>query len=327
MPEDIKQHDISAFRGNASVVATGTYDGVHLGHLALIEKVKEVSRLRGIPSVLFTFWPHPRMVLQAHHMPLKLLNTREEKIRLLEATGVDYVFVYPFTEEFSHLSAEVFIRDILIRSLHMQVLVVGENHRMGNANSGNRSVLKQLSKDCPFEIETVSLSGGAHTISSTLIRKNLLAGEVHDAESLLGYPYFLTGEVIPGQQIGRTLGFPTANLRLPSPDKLLPGNGVYAIQAETGGRQYDGMLNIGRRPTIQPASFGTSIEVHLFDFSDNIYGKPITVYFRERLRDEMSFEGMDLLQDQLVQDQEQTRALLKNCPPLHQIRKRWIRQH
>ncbi|MDD4033169.1 MAG: bifunctional riboflavin kinase/FAD synthetase [Bacteroidales bacterium] len=327
MPEDIKQHDISAFRGTASVVATGTYDGVHLGHLALIEKVKEISRLRGIPSVLFTFWPHPRMVLKAHHMPLKLLNTREEKIRLLEATGVDYVFVYPFTEEFSRLSAEVFIRDILIRSLHMQVLVVGENHRMGNANSGNRSVLKQLSKDCSFEIETVSLSGGAHTISSTLIRKTLLAGEVHDAESLLGYPYFLTGEVIPGQQIGRTLGFPTANLRLPSSDKLLPGNGVYAIQAETGGRQYDGMLNIGRRPTIQPASFGTSIEVHLFDFSDNIYGKPITVYFRERLRDEISFEGMDLLRDQLVRDQEQTRALLKSRPPLDQISNRWIRQH
>jgi len=323
MLEYIGLPDRKDFGQRGTVVATGTFDGVHLGHRALMEKVSEISLLKKLPSVLFTFWPHPRLVLKIHQNPLRLLNTREEKLHLLRSAGVDHVVVYPFSEEFSHCSADRFVGEILRGVLNMKVLVVGENHRLGSGSRGNAEMLQELSKTLDFQVEKLSLSGGKQAISSTLIRKVLMAGDIETAERWLGYPYFFSGEVVSGSQVGRQLGFPTANIRLDSPDKLLPGKGVYAVEVLLRGSLLGGMMNIGVRPTREMDSPEVLPEVHLFDFSKDIYGEKVTVYLRNRLRDEFHFRSLQALQEQLKVDKIKAMSLLKNSLPLPKDRVLW----
>ena len=285
------------------VVTIGTFDGVHLGHREVISELKRISTLSEGDSVVFTFDPHPRIVIAPQEDSLRLLSTQKEKINLMEKIGIDHLVIYPFTREFSKLSYNEFVENILVGKMNIASLVVGYDHRFGQGRKGDFNSLELLSNELNFKVEQLSeLLVDNKVVSSTKIRLALEAGDILKANHFLGYRYSLSGKVIEGKQLGRKLGFPTANIETLDNHKLVPGDGVYAVFVQTGGEIYKGMLNIGIRPTVNYNADHKSIEVHIFDFESDIYNSEITLYFVSKIRDEQKFDGIVELQEQLVKD-------------------------
>jgi len=298
-------YDLDNFKASNPVVTIGTFDGVHRGHREVISELKRISRLSGGDSVVFTFEPHPRVVIAPQENSLRLLTTIDEKIKLIQEIGVDHLVIYPFTTAFSKLSYDEFVTSILVGRMNISSLVVGYDHRFGQGRQGNFSSLKSLSKSLNFKVEQLSqLLVDDKVVSSTKIRLALDAGDISKANHFLGYRYLLSGKVIEGKQLGRKLGFPTANIETYDHYKLVPCDGVYAVLVEINGITYKGMLNIGVRPTVNYNADHKSIEVHIFDFEANIYNSDITLLFVEKIRNEQKFADIVELQQQLVKDRE-----------------------
>lgn len=292
-----------------AVVTSGTFDGVHLGHQKILNRIREIATAIDGETVLITFWPHPRLVLYPNEHNLRLLSTFEEKTKLLRQFGIDHLITIPFTKEFSQMTSEEFIRRVLMEKLQTKKLVIGYDHRFGKNREGSFEYLKANSAEFGFELEEISRQDVDEIgVSSTKIRKALESGDVRTAATYLGRPYELNGLVIKGQQIGRSIGFPTANIHIPNDYKLIPKDGVYAVETMVDGFLYKAMLNIGNRPTVDGSK--KTVEANLFDFHGDLYDKQITVYFHEFLREERKFENLEALKNQLIQDQKTAKALL-----------------
>ncbi|MCC6599086.1 MAG: bifunctional riboflavin kinase/FAD synthetase [Crocinitomicaceae bacterium] len=295
--------DFSSLNGIVHPVLTiGTFDGVHLGHQAIITRLKEVASRSNGETVLLTFYPHPRMVLHPDDHDLKLLNSPHEKARLLEMAGIQHLVVYPFSEDFSRMSAFDYVRDLLVNGIHAKTVVVGYDHRFGRNREGDFEVLKEMSEIFGFAVEEIPARDiDAIRVSSTKIRDALNTGNVNKASRLLGYNYRVTGTVVHGDGRGATIGFPTANIRVDYPYKLIPGRGVYAVNVNLNDRVLQGVLNIGVRPTIH-SNASEQIEVFLLEFDQNIYGENLSVEFVEWIRDEQKFGSIDDLKKQIAED-------------------------
>jgi riboflavin kinase / FMN adenylyltransferase len=291
------------------IVTIGTFDGVHGGHKAIIARLREIADACGGETVLLTFYPHPRMVLYPEDHGLQLLTTPEEKAMLLKEAGIQHLVVYPFSPDFSRLSSFDYVRDLIVNGIGAHRLVVGYDHRFGRNREGDFSTLIELAELFHFEVEEIPAHQiNAIQVSSTKIRQSLLAGHLAEANALLGYRYSLQGTVVHGDAKGRTIGFPTANISVDYPYKLIPGRGVYAVDAWVKNTMYKGVLNIGVRPTVHAES-AEHIEVHLLDFDDAIYGENMKVEFRARLREEKKFGSISELTDQIRADIQKAYAL------------------
>jgi riboflavin kinase/FMN adenylyltransferase len=292
------------------VLTTGTFDGVHLGHRKIIDRLNSATKKNGGESTLFTFSEHPRMVLHPEDHGLELLNTRDEKFVLLENAGLQNLIIHPFTEDFSRLSATEYVRDILVGKIGVSKLIVGYDHHFGRNREGDFNQLQEFSSMYQFDLEEIP----AHEVencqvSSTKIRQALNEGQVLLASKLLGYPYQLSGKIVKGDQLGRKFGFPTANLAIEEGYKLIPSNGVYAVRVYTNGKQAKGMMNIGYKPTVSSSKQKT-IEVHIFDWQQDIYGEEMKVEFIDRIREEIKFDSKDQLIARLHIDRTQAESIL-----------------
>lgn len=297
---------------SSTVVTLGIFDGVHRGHMALIDYLVSVAHAKKCESVVITFSPHPRIVLEPENANLAFLTTMKEKTALLEKAGIDHLIIIQFNREFSLIPACEFIREILFKKIGNRHLIIGYNHHFGRRGEGDINTIRQCSEDLGFIIEQVqefSTEDGA--VSSSVIREALLKGDLDDANRWLGYYYSISGTVIEGKKIGRTIGFPTANIEPDSGNKLIPFNGVYAVEVFVDNKIHKGMLNIGSNPTVNNNVSFRSIEVNILDFDEDIYGKIITVVFRKRLRDEKKFSGLKQLTEQMETDKQNTLRLLK----------------
>ncbi|MCK4661908.1 MAG: bifunctional riboflavin kinase/FAD synthetase [Bacteroidales bacterium] len=304
--------DISDFKIKNTVVTIGTFDGVHKGHKMVINRLNEISTTNNFQSVVFTFEPHPRILLNPDEKDLKLLNTTDEKITLLEEAGIDNIILFPFTREFSKLSACEFVKQILVEKLNIKYLVVGFNHQFGKNREGDYNKLVDCAKEFNFKIEKLDpLYITDIKISSTKIRKALNNGEIKLANSYLGYEYSITGKVIGGKKTGRKLGFPTANIKVYDSYKQIPRDGVYVVEVFWKEEKHIGMLNIGIRPTIDGLNQRKSIEVHIINFNKKIYYDDLKIVFKQRLRDEQKFDGVGALKNQLMNDRIETIKIMK----------------
>lgn len=305
-------HSIQEFSSEAKTIVTlGTFDGVHKGHKSILQKLTNSSTSSGCESVVLTFFPHPRMVLQ-QNSDLKLLNTMDEKAELLEKEGVQHLIIHPFDHAFSRLTAEEFVKDILVDSLNICKIIIGHDHRFGRNRTANIDDLIRFGKEYGFEVEKISaLEIDEVSVSSTKIRNALLEGNVEKANNYLGYPYFINGTVAEGKKLGRIINFPTANIEVKEDYKLIPANGVYVISSVIDGKTVPGMMNIGTRPTVNGT--GTTIEAHYHGFSGDLYGRDIKVCFHHRLRDEVKFGSVEALKQQLEKDRQQSLDYFKNA--------------
>lgn len=295
---------------NQPIVTLGTYDGVHLGHQTIIREMVAEAHAKGKESVLLTFHPHPRMVLYPESHSVRLIDTIEEKLEKLEKLGLDTVILFPFTLKFSRLTAVEFVRDVLVNQIGVSQMLVGYDHHFGKNREGNFQQLEELGVLYDFgvrEIKAVETEGIA--VSSTKIRKALAEGEMKKVERFLGVPYQLSGLVIHGNKLGRTIGFPTANLYLDQTTKILPEIGVYAVQVIVQGNRLNGVMNIGKKPTVQQTD-AISVEVFIFDFEAEIYDETVRVFVYDRLRGEQRFGSIDELKSQLKKDEENARFVL-----------------
>lgn len=294
-----------------AVVTSGTFDGVHLGHQKILARLREIARQNKGETVVITFWPHPRMVLYPEDESLKLLNTFEEKAALLKEQGIDHLLRIPFTKEFSQLTSEQFIRQVLVDTIGTRKLVIGYDHHFGRNREGSFEQLKENGPRYGFEVEEIPRQEVDHiAVSSTKIRKALEEGDVETANLLLGRPYSITGRVIAGNKLGRTLGFPTANIEIDSRYKLVPMDGIYAVTVQHEHAQYQGMLYIGKRPVLNGTS--RNIEVNIFNFDRSIYGESLTIYFQGYVRADQNFGSLDELKHQLALDREASLRILNN---------------
>lgn len=286
------------------VVATGFFDGVHLGHRLVLERLVEASKDRGDESMVVTFWPHPRNVLQDDARNLRLLTSLQEKKDLLYGLGIDRVEVIPFTKAFSRLTTKEYLQEYIMGRLGGRAILLGYDNRIGSdllSPDEIEAVAREVGLDV---IRTRSLETPLGTVvSSTKIREAIAAGDIKTAEEMLGYRYSLTGVVVAGNRLGRTIGFPTANMRLYEPLKLLPGNGVYSVEVESLGRIFKGMCNIGTRPTVN-AGRDRTVETNIFDFDEDIYGLDLKVTFLGKIRDERRFDSLEALKNQLILDRQ-----------------------
>jgi riboflavin kinase/FMN adenylyltransferase len=296
-------HSISSFNATKKTIITlGTFDGVHLGHQAILKKLMTASEDGKYESLVLTFYPHPRMVLNKEGA-MHLLNTIEEKTILLEKFGIDNLIVHPFDEKFSKLSAEAFVKNILVDQLNIHKIIIGYDHRFGENRSANITDLIHFGKQYNFEVAQINAEEiNEITVSSTKIRTALLDGAIELANQYLGYDYFFSGKVIKGKQLGRTIGFPTANIVLLETYKLIPKNGVYIVYSTLNNNRVYGMMNIGYNPTV--GENNKTIEVHFFDSNEDLYDKIITVAFLKFIRTEEKFDSIDALKIQLNKDQE-----------------------
>lgn len=284
-----------------AVVTIGTFDGVHLGHQKILNRLRVLADQSHGETVLITFWPHPRMVLRPDSHNIRLLSTFEEKNRLLEEFGVDHLVSIPFTKAFSETSSEEFIHHILIEKIQTKILVIGYDHKFGKGREGGFEHLHANQEKYGFELEEIPREDiDSIGISSTKIRQALENGDIVSANNFLGRPYALRGKVVQGRQIGRSIGFPTANIEIADENKLIPSDGAYIVQVSVEGKTVNGMLNIGHRPTL--SGLNKTIEVHLFDFDRSIYGVDIDIFFLDFLRPEMKFSGLPELTEQLNRD-------------------------
>lgn len=290
-----------------AVVTIGTFDGVHLGHRQILSQLKEEAARIGGETVIITFHPHPRKIISSVPGDIKLLNTLPEKIALLEKEGIDHLVVVPFDHVFANQTAEEYVKDFLYRYFRPHTVIIGYDHRFGKGREGDYHLMKTYGENLGFEVKEISEQLiNEIVISSTKIRRALMENEVDTANEFLGYPYFFEGTVIEGNKLGRTIGYPTANLHVASEEKLIPGDGVYAVSCTTrtpGGMQsvaYKGMMNIGLRPTVDGKK--RVIEVNIFDFDKDIYGQTLQVHLHSHLRGEVKFNGLDALKAQLEKD-------------------------
>lgn len=292
-----------------AVVTSGTFDGGHLGHQKILLRLKDIALKKNGETVLITFWPHPRMVVNSEKKTLRLLSTFEEKVSLLEKFGVDHLVIIPFTEAFSQLSSQEFIQTVLVDQIHTQCLVIGYDHKFGKNREGSFEYLKTHAADFGFEVEEISRQDVDDSgVSSTKIRKALEQGDVKTAARYLGRPYELDGKVVKGQQLGRSIGFPTANIQVESEFKLLPKDGVYAVMVVLEQDQYRAMLNIGNRPTVQGNE--KTVEAHLLGFEGDLYGKQLQVLFIDFIREQQDFGSLEALRQQLILDKNNVNLLL-----------------
>jgi len=301
--------DITTFTTQQPTVLTiGTFDGVHLGHQKIIEKVVATARQEGLLATIFTFFPHPRMVVQ-HDKSLKLIHTLEEKKQLLQRLGVDLLVVQPFNEAFAQLTAEEFVSTILVQHLNVKKVIIGYDHRFGRNRTANINDMRLFGEKYGFAVEEISVQEVDEvSVSSTKIREALNKGDVTTAEHYLGTPYSLTGTVVHGLKLGRTLGYPTANIQVTEDYKLIPKDGVYAVYSYIGARKVYGMMSIGKNPTIEGK--GASIEVYFFDFNSDLYDQKLTIEFVQYLREEQKFATIDLLKKQLQDDETAARKAI-----------------
>ena len=320
-----------------AVVTIGTFDGVHLGHRQIIAQMKKEAAIIGGETVIITFDPHPRKIISSVPEDVKLLNTLEEKIILLEAAGIDHLVVVPFNQQFANQTADEYIHDFLFNTFHPHTVIIGYDHRFGKGRVGDFHLLKAFGVKLGFEVKEISEQMmNEIVISSTRIRLALLETDIVVANKFLGYPYFFEGTVVEGNKLGRTIGYPTANLHITSEEKLVPGNGVYAVTVRSlelglGSfgvdwkdkndnnfkniesfplKQLKGMMNIGYRPTVDGRK--RVIEVNIFDFAKEIYGEVLQVFVHAYIRREVKFDGMDALKIQLEKDQHTAKTLLQN---------------
>ncbi|WP_113663792.1 bifunctional riboflavin kinase/FAD synthetase [Pedobacter nanyangensis] len=294
-----------------AIVTIGTFDGVHFGHQKIIKRLCELAKSSGGESVLLTFFPHPRMIIDPENQALKMINTIEEKAQILAGLGVDHLIITPFTRDFSNLSATDYIKNILVDAIGTKKIIIGYDHRFGKDRLGNINTLMQNASNYGYLVEEIPEQDiNDVAVSSTKIRKALLDGDVALANKYLGYAFSIYGPVIKGDKIGRTIGFPTANIFVPETYKLIPGDGIYAVTVEMGEEKnpevYRGMAYIGQRPTINGMT--RNIEVNIFDFNREIYGQNIKMNFLAFLREDVKFTGLEALTKQLQKDKEDTLA-------------------
>ena len=303
--------DISSFSSKEKTFVTiGTFDGVHFGHQKIIEKLVSEAKKAGKKSVLLTFFPHPRMVLQKD-ATIELINTIEERSKLLEKTGLDYLIIHPFSKDFSKTTALEFVKDILISTFNISKLIIGYDHHFGKNREGNIEQLTEYSHLYGFTVEEIPAQDvNEVSVSSTKIRSALAAGNLKNANNYLGYNFMLGGTVINGKQLGGQIGYPTANIDVKEDYKLIPKTGVYVVQSSIENKTVFGMMNIGNRPTINGKH--QTIEVHFFDFNQDLYGKTLTVELLYFLREEHKFDSVDSLILQLKDDENTARKYLKN---------------
>ncbi|TVR40404.1 MAG: bifunctional riboflavin kinase/FAD synthetase [Cryomorphaceae bacterium] len=295
-----------------AVVTPGTFDGVHLGHKTILNRLTEIAAKHKGQSVVLTFHPHPRIVLHGPDTNIRLLTTLEEKTDLLAEAGIDHFIIHPFTPEFSRTSVVHYVRDLLVSQIGMKHMVIGYDHHFGRNREGSLENLQELAPLYDFDIEEIPAQDiDRVNVSSTKIRHALNEGDVERAARYLGYHYRLTASVVTGQQLGRQIGFPTANLELDNPWKMIPAHGVYAVEVTVNGTHHAGMLNIGMRPTIAGSDKTTTLEVHLLDFKGDLYGQQLGIGFVARLRNETRFNSMEQLKEQLIADRERVRETLQ----------------
>ncbi|WKN43614.1 bifunctional riboflavin kinase/FAD synthetase [Tunicatimonas pelagia] len=293
------------------VVTSGTFDGVHIGHQKILSRLKELAKEVNGETVVLTFWPHPRLILKGDENSLKLLNTFDEKAHLLEQLGIDHLVQIPFTEEFSQLSPDEYVQRILVDQLDTKFLVIGYDHHFGRNRQGNFDYLQQNATRFGFEVEEIPRQDIDDSgVSSTKIRQALETGNVATAHSYLGRHYQISGTVVDGDKIGRGLGFPTANISVEEQYKLIPADGIYAVYVFQEEKRYGGMLYIGNRPTL--AGKNKTIEVNIFDFDQDIYGKKLTISFLEHIRGDMTLDSLESLTIQLEKDRAAALAILQS---------------
>lgn len=305
-------HNIDEFQEiSNAIVTTGTFDGVHAGHKVIIQRLKEIAAKVKGETVILTFFPHPRMVLFPEDNDLKLINSQEEKIQLLEKCGIDHLIIQPFTKEFSRLTSLEFVRSILVQKLKTKKLVIGYNHHFGRNREGTFEHLLEYGPVYGFEVEEIpSKDIDNISVSSTKIRNALHEGDIESANKYLGYEFMLSGKVVKGSQRGKTIGFPTANIAVQDVYKIIPAVGVYAarVDMDSDNNNLKAMLNIGYRPTFDGNSI--AIEAHIFNFAQDIYERTLTLHFKARLRDEKKFENIEALKKQLSIDRNKSLQLL-----------------
>lgn len=305
-------NDISQVRIPNPVVTIGIFDGVHLGHVEILRRIRKLAPVYRGESVVITLWPHPRFVLQPDNTELKLLTSLDEKVRLIENQGIDNLVILRFTTELANIPYDQFVRDYLVGRVGARHVVVGFNHHFGKDRKGTFENLLKSAREFNIQAERLDpVIIDNVRLSSSGIRHMIEEGRIVSANKALGYPYFINGKVVPGNKLGRTIGYPTANLMLDEPLKLLPRNGVYAVKVQVAGHSLKGMLNIGFRPTIESDRHERTIEVNLFNFNSEIYGEPIHITFHEWLRSEVKFNSLQELRDQLTLDKAEIQKLFK----------------
>ncbi|PIA79120.1 riboflavin biosynthesis protein RibF [Gaetbulibacter sp. 4G1] len=291
-----------------AVVTIGTFDGVHIGHQKIVKRLINAGKIKGLKSVILTFFPHPRMVLQKDST-IKLINTIDERHAILDALGLDYLLIKKFTKEFSRLTAEDFVKQILVDKLHAKKVIIGYDHRFGRNRNANIEDLKRFGKAYNFDVEEISAQDiNEVAVSSTKIRKALDEGDITKANTFLGYAFMITGTVVEGKGLGRQLGFSTANIKVKEGYKLIPKYGSYIVSSVINDEKIFGMLNIGVNPTVDGNT--ESIEVHFFNFNKNIYNEIIQIDLHKRIRDEQKFESVDALKLQLAKDKKTALAYI-----------------
>jgi riboflavin kinase/FMN adenylyltransferase len=316
---------LPAFR--RAVITIGTFDGVHSGHAQILHQLRqEAARIDG-ETVIVTFYPHPRKIVRGGTGEVRLINTLEEKIQLLSWQQVGHLVVVPFTADFAEMTAGQYVKEFLLERFHPHTVIIGYDHRFGKGRQGDYHLLEDFSRSEGFELQEIPVHLlDAVSVSSTRIREAIAGGDIESANQLLGYPFFFSGQVMEGRRLGRTIGFPTANLQVGSPDKLIPGDGVYAVEVEVvdagsvsltapdtgaspfGGNRWKGMMNIGMRPTVDGRE--RTIEVNIFDFNEDLYGRELRVFVNKYLRGEEKFSGLDALKTQLARDKQNSLAAL-----------------
>ena len=295
-----------------TVVTIGTFDGVHLGHRYIINQLKKIAEREGAESVLLTFSPHPRIVLQDNNDSLKLIDTLEEKKKKLEKIGLDHMIIHKFTKEFSRTKYVNFVRDILIKKLNVDHLVIGYDHHFGRNREGSFDHLTKFGPVYGFEVEEIPPQDVNYIkVSSTKIRNAIMEGDINKATEYMGHPYVIIGVVVKGNQIGRSIGFPTANIKVEEANKLVPREGVYAVRVIIDKKIFFGMLNIGYRPTLSNDN-QLSIEVNIFDFKKNIYGEQVSLEIIQHVRNEIQFTSVNDLKSQLEKDLHECKSILKS---------------
>ncbi len=293
-----------------TIVTLGTFDGVHLGHTAILDRICNIAKQENLESVLLTFFPHPRLVVN-NDAEIKLLNTMSEKAILLEQKGIQNFIIHPFDKLFSELSPREFVEQVLIKQLNIQKIIIGYDHKFGKNRAADFNNLIAFGKEFGFQVEEISAKQvNEVSVSSTKIRNSLSEGNISLANAYLGYSFMLSGIVVKGNQLGRTIGFPTANIEIPESYKLIPKYGVYLVTAILNNKTIFGMMNIGIKPTLGKNLL--SIEVHLLNFSEDIYGKKIQVNVIEQLREEHKFESFEALKSQLEVDKKNTLQYFEN---------------
>lgn len=303
-------YSIDNFPGTANAVVTiGTFDGVHIGHQQIIRNLRKLAVETHGETVLLTFFPHPRMVLQPDDNDLKLITTMLEREELLRSFGIDHLIIQPFNKEFSRITATEFVRDQLINKIGMKTLVIGYDHHFGRNREGSYKDLEEMAPVYGFRLEEINEQViNDVAVSSTKVRKSLLEGDIDSANQLLGHRFSFRGKVVVGDKIGRTIGFPTANIEISEPYKLIPAEGIYAVNISIGQQHKKGMLYIGNRPVVNGKNL--RIEVNIFDFTDDIYDQEIQVFFVSRIRGDIPFTNLESLKEKLQEDQQIATKLL-----------------